>query len=732
MTAPKSIKPSLVLLGALVLFFGVTLVPWHGQFLGGSDIAKLFYWLASFTREQCLSGSLPLWNPYYYAGHPLIGLPSSALFYPSTLLFVLLSLPWAFNLDLLLHLFLAGYGMFRLVELLTGRRAAGLTAALAYMLSGYFMDRLAAGHLTQIHSAAWLPWVFYLLERALESRRPRHYLLCGAVLGMQILAGEPQNSFYALLFAALYGVIRAGMQTGGKLRPALRAGWRLALVPLVAFGLAAVQIIPALEFAGLSDRAARTYEFASGFSFPPANFLTLLIPNVQASRILLDPEYGGYLGCLSLLLAAAALVSPAHRQRALPFLALLLLAVSLMVGEYTVLYRIYYGVIPGLGLFRVPARAMVMLVLAGAVLAGLGADALLRGALPDRRRHWLLGAWLALALGLPWLSSWAGGARFSPPVWQASLWMIGGAAAVGLVARWGTRAWAARLFPLVLLGDLTFCQQGKIPRLDEHELVAREPYEAMFSTQPGGYRVLSPFHNNRGMLHHYANLNAYTPIVVGQYYNFLHDMAQVAKPQNGRNRLGVAYFSEPTVFSSRILGVQHAVIPLAEGKTQVLVDDHPMPRAVLVYKAREIAAYINQIARLRDPGFDPQAEVILEVPPPLPAVPGKGKAEVAQYAPNRIAVKTQSDQPGYLVLSELFYPGWEATVDGKAAPILKADCILRAVVLDKGAHEVIFKYRPRSLMLGAAGSAGTVALLLAAFLRARRRDDLSASSGMEN
>jgi hypothetical protein len=705
MTAPKSIKPSLVLLGALVLFFGATLVPWHGQFLGGSDIAKLFYWLASFTKEQCLSGSLPLWNPYYYAGHPLIGLPSSALFYPSTLLFVLLPLPWAFNLDLLLHLFLAGYGMFRLVEGLTGRRAAALTAALAYMFSGYFMDRLAAGHLTQIHSAAWLPWVFYLLERALESRRPRHYLLCGAVLGMQILAGEPQNSFYALLFAALYGVIRAGMQTGGKLRPTLRVGWCLALVPLVAFGLAAVQIVPALEFAGLSDRAARTYEFASGFSFPPANFLTLLIPNVQASRILLDQEYGGYLGCLSLLLAGAALLSPAHRQRALPFLALLLLAVSLMVGDYTVLYRIYYGVIPGLGLFRVPARAMVMLVLAGAVLA--------------------------LILGLPWLSTWAGGARFSPPVWQAALWMTGGAATVGLVVRWGARAWAACLFPAVLLGDLTFCQHGKIPRLNEQELIAREPYEALFSTQPGGYRVLSPFHNNRGMLHHYANLNAYTPIVVGRYYNFLHDMAQVAMPQNGRNRLGVAYFSEKSAFSSRILGVQHAVIPLAEGKTQVLVDEHPMPRAVLVYKAREIAAYTNQIARLRDPGFDPQAEVILEVPPPLPPTPGKGRADVAQYAPNRIAVKTQSDQPGYLVLSELFYPGWEAAVDGKAAPILKADCILRAVVVDKGAHEVIFQYRPRSLMLGAAVSAGTLALLLAAFLR-RRRDDLSVPSGLEN
>jgi len=97
---------------------------------------------------------------------------------------------------------------------------------------------------------------------------------------------------------------------------------------------------------------------------------------------------------------------------------------------------------------------------------------------------------------------------------------------------------------------------------------------------------------------------------------------------------------------------------------------------------------------------------------------------VARYEPNRIAVKTQSDQPGYLVLSELFYPGWEATVDGKAAPILKADCILRAVVVDQGAHEVIFQYRPRSLMLGAAGSAGTMALLLAVLLRARRRDDL--------
>src|SRR4030042_4573486 len=100
----RKIWPALVMLGFMIIFFREYIFPSHGNFLGGFDVAKYFLWHAKFIKEQLLSGSIPLWNPYYYSGHPFLANPQTFIFYPTTLLFVILPLPWGFNIDMLLHI----------------------------------------------------------------------------------------------------------------------------------------------------------------------------------------------------------------------------------------------------------------------------------------------------------------------------------------------------------------------------------------------------------------------------------------------------------------------------------------------------------------------------------------------------------------------------------------------------------------------------------------------------
>jgi hypothetical protein len=71
----------------------------------------------------------------------------------------------------------------------------------------------------------------------------------------------------------------------------------------------------------------------------------------------------------------------------------------------------------------------------------------------------------------------------------------------------------------------------------------------------------------------------------------------------------------------------------------------------------------------------------------------------------RIDVRTSSQSAGTLVLADAFYPGWTATVDGRPVAISPQDGLFRAVAVPAGEHTVIFRYRPRSLLLGAALSA---------------------------
>ncbi|MGH9178733.1 MAG: YfhO family protein, partial [Acidimicrobiales bacterium] len=82
------------------------------------------------------------------------------------------------------------------------------------------------------------------------------------------------------------------------------------------------------------------------------------------------------------------------------------------------------------------------------------------------------------------------------------------------------------------------------------------------------------------------------------------------------------------------------------------------------------------------------------------------------YQPERVTVRTVGPAPSVLVLSDTWFPGWQATVDGRSAPVLRVDHALRGVAVPAGAHVVEFRYRPQSVRLGAAVTALTLVVLV--------------------
>ena len=170
----------------------------------------------------------------------------------------------------------------------------------------------------------------------------------------------------------------------------------------------------------------------------------------------------------------------------------------------------------------------------------------------------------------------------------------------------------------------------------------------------------------------------------------------------------------------RVEAAPHGAAPLYE-------NPHALPRAYRVGRAEAEPADPEQaLARLVDPGFDAHASVLLApMPPGFAAQPDDPTAATAIEVdePERVVLRTRGAAGAIVVLTDAFYPGWEAALDGAPVAVLRANTAVRAVVVPAGEHVVEMRYRPRSLRVGAAlacvGAAGLSGALAAA--RWRRR-----------
>jgi hypothetical protein len=207
-------------------------------------------------------------------------------------------------------------------------------------------------------------------------------------------------------------------------------------------------------------------------------------------------------------------------------------------------------------------------------------------------------------------------------------------------------------------------------------------------------------------------------------------MANLPELKLRRHTLNPQLFKPNVVFSSKILGIKYAVVQTETGY-RLIETDQVMPRAVLVRDAIVLSRLEEHLDYIKRPDFDPQKQVLLleaAAHNSTPSISEAGRVSteddivtITQYYPNRIELKSASGSNTYLVLSELFYPGWYAYVDGREVPILRANYLLRAIPLTAGQHDIVFVYAPVSFFVGAAISVFTLLLLGGVYLRYYRK-----------
>ncbi len=714
-----------------------------------SDQFGVFAPQREFLHARLLKGDFPLWNPHIACGVPNLASMQGALLFPIHLLLAPLDPFRAAGLAAFAKLFGAALATWWLARRLGTSRAGALLAGVVFSLCGFFVVWL--GH-PQVNVAMTLPLLLALADAGLRGPGLRPWIGLAVVVACAILGGHPPTLVHVFLLLGAFVAMR--LAPGGR-RAALRGAALFVAAVLAGALLAAPQLLPFLEYwhessAGLSSAALSR----ALVHLPPAASVFFLLPLLDGSpsagfeglgtafgigTIANFNERTGYVGIVPVVLALAALVR--RRDVETRFFGAAL-AVSLLIVFGVPPFPALLSRLPVLRTVN-PVRLLMVVGLATALLAGRGLDTLADrvAGRSTRTVAWLLALGSLAAAGLValLLAADPAAAAAVPPM-RAFLARQLGVLACGLaVSAWAISGGAglrppavAALCVIASALDLLGFADGYNPAITRERYYPRTAGIELLARQPGPFRVLGAgtvllpdtaeiygLDDARGI--DFMTVRRYEELITGHagdfsFYGSAPEIPRALPLLNARYLLSAAPIGLPTDRFEQLHG----------GDMTIYRDRAAVDRALVVLD-HEVVSGSALLARVRSGDFDPRRTVLLEGEPgpapaaDLPSSSGDPAARILRYEPDRVVVEATAPRPGFLLLLDTDFPGWEATVDGRPERIWRADWVFRAVQVPAGRSLVRFVYRPRSWRLGLALAGVSLTFLAVAWRVDARR-----------
>lgn len=726
-------------------------------------------WL-QYTRDHGLH--TPLWNPYQLSGGPLIGTADGVPYAPFYLPLYLLPFWTGLAIAAALKLFIAAFGAFLLARALGQRLAGPLLAGVVYAYGLFFVIWLAW---PQTSVWALIPWVLLLTERVVRKPTALNIAGLGGVVGAQFIAGHPESSFHLAVATVLFFAMRMHVVWRGRaldrglLLPRVGA---LAGAAVMGAAIGALWLIPFLELVHHSADTGLRAKLAPNLGMEA--FGGLFVPAFwgrgtgEVTGVVLTVNRYIYAGALPIVLAGGALVLRRNFQRtALAAFAAVCIAVTLGVP----------GVIDALrllpGFHQADNRRLaVWFLLAVALLAGFGLEDLAsRDEISNSKRRRLIAIAAGfVAIALVWVyvvhpspRSFSGSLKAvvrldTPPLGE--LLGIAGFAGIGalLVLARVNRRLSGGLFAVLALALVTadLFRGGvglnpAIPRAHATQpatrairyLQSRRPNRfAGVGGGPAPSLGVTTFPYALSLRYGIYDARGYNTPMVGRYQRY---WSQEIQPSfylftpvlrlTPRTIEGLSLLSVTDIVMRTPISIPpplHGVhLAYAGRDARIYSNSNALPRAFLVSGEQVMSSEDAALGAVGASDFDPRRFAVTESAHPgltraaetssLPA----GTATLVQYDADRVQVRATARRPSLLVLTDVYYPGWKATVDGKPASVDPADYVLRGVAIPAGTHTVTFTYDPSSWklarVLSLLGVLALIALTTVGVLRLRRR-----------
>jgi hypothetical protein len=693
------------------------------------DVYGYFYPNILYALRSVSTGSGLLWNPYQSCGQPFFAISTVGLLYPANVLFLLLPPSTALRGVLFANLVVGGLGSWALARELGLDTEATLAGTLAFMLGGTTVG-LTVWTPTVQGAYVWMPVALLFCERLVRRGQLRDGLWLGLALAMALLPGHPQFTLFTCELVCLRLVWSFGDTSERRHMRTAVTGVFVALLVMIL--VTAVQYLPAMEVAAESVRGASGPAISPGMRMSWDDLTRGVRLHTVQVPFTVVPGF----------VAAAALANKRRRRAALFYTLAAGLFLALAFGDATPLGRLYAATPLG-GAFRMPGRSAYVTGFCLSVLTGIAVDVLVRG------------SWLAVALAAAALAAcriWMGG--FNAAEWSlaATLLAGGGLTAVapprrlvGAALVVGAVALAFVLVPAWTLqrylpdDDAALRAhaqvfQGLHARLSPQDRVhlARTMGDVGFEDKTASLFDLRATTDYEGQVSRtYAEY--LTMLHTGQLLRHL-DQVIYPAPWNPRSvrwpllRLAAArYLAVPPEIDLPVDTGGNALVPF-DGDTNVHVYEYPdaLPRTYYVPRVAVVADADARLERLAAGVEDPRRVALVEATPPsgFVGVAGNDMTAAARFVtddPEHVVIELNAPERGFLFLADQYFPGWSATVNGRMAPILRANHAFRLVEVPRGQVRVEFRYQPARVWAGALISVMTLMGVAIALVRSRAR-----------
>ncbi len=677
------------------------------------DLYEYVYPALSYGFGRLGQGELPLWNPHQLCGVPFLADSRVGLFDPLRLPFLFLPTASARAVHAFLCLFLMALFSVLFLRSLNASHVAALVGAVAYAFSGAAAAGMSRPGVASV--LVWTPVLFWAIHEYGRRYRFAFAVLLGAAGAATVLSGAWAAAAVALCSAGLYAALVCGYATGGVRPGFMRRVAGLCVAVALAVSLSAIQTVPTLVWL-YEGAGPASLLWGSDVPGQTAANLAEAVQQAFLSQPGLVPRLG-YVGIPTLLLLCAGVFHRKARREALFFIVCGAgpLAGAVMAGD----------ILP----WAFPPEVMYFpATFCAAMLAGLGCDRLLTPRLDHR----------------------------SPSIWLPALVVIGLAGLVLYLSDAPVRGRVV-MFVLVLLPFLLVRARWLAPLsglavalvlFSDLNTAANNAYRHPYQDAPQCYeeyqtavtaareRVLGErigvsaapmdygLPENIGMLTGLDTVGGTGLLATraqqvwwekleGEPGGTVHGVTLDAAAPELLNAMALrAVLATPggdlSAIDGETEGQRFEVMDQA-GEVRILTNEQGFPLAYWAPSWQTVDSTEEAVEILAGPGFDSVRECVVEgdgVPSPGPAGPSDGEeavCSVERVSPEQVVVRVDAPEKGMVVLADTFACGWEATLNGKPCVVRKVNGIFRGIYLPRGGvHEIVFLYRPKSMLAGLA------------------------------
>ncbi len=671
------------------------------------DVITQIYPWKKLTIDTWKSREVPLWNPYSFSGTPQAGNYQSAVFSPFNLLFFVLQFIDAWSILILLQPLLAGLFMYMFVRSLEKSKEASLLAAMAFMFSGFMVVWMAYGTLG--YAALFLPLIFWGVHK-------KYGLAVSLGIALSLVSGHFQVSVYVIGAALAYIFWKKH----------LSALWYV----LMGLLIAAPQILLGIRSFILSTRSASVLK---GEIIPWQYLLTFVAPDFFGNPVTRNDwfghyaEWAGFIGVIPLTLAIFAVTKKIIREAwFFVTLAIVSLFLALPTPLNDLLYVLKIPVLSG----SAASRIILLTSFSLAVLSAHGLDELVK----NKKSTVLFSVlcfcficitWTILVFGKPFTGDKLIIATHNF-VMSSALILLG---AVLIFLTSFRKKSVQTIIIIALLGlsafDLLRFAVKWMPFEPRRYVYPEVKSLTYLQSRVGNDRVFGNIGGGEvGTVFGIPLVEGYDAVYQARYGEFISAVSKGYVYQSGRSVVQFDKNGRYKTEALQLLGIKFIYHRFSDGRNvwvfpyweyladgsmiQIYSDEkyeifeytNVFPRAFLASSYKIAVTDKDIIDTLFAKDFDRRNSLVLEVKPSVEPQSGTGSAEIISYTSEKVMVKTDSESPKLLFLSDQFDTGWYATVDGKKSPVYRADYDFRAVPVPAGQHLVEFRFLPDAFRWG--------------------------------